>query len=291
MCATDYSGQKILEIDSLNQRDLQKMNKYMTHLIMNSTVICHIFNEAYLLPFWLDHHKTVFDHGVIIDYRSTDGSLDIVRSICPNWTIVTSRNPCFDAAATDQEVMDIENGLSGIKMALNVTEFLVLDPGTLMRDLITRSNECLAVEALVPVTASPNSHVKNLHDLMTGFDRVSEHYRMGYRYLHSWPNGSYEVGRHFTAHDCYETKRDPQSGPYLLWFGFFPWNAQIIQRKLQIRAQIPQSDVDDRLAICKQHMFDHERLLKEQADLVQTSVDVHDKWPGLSDAIKNLVSH
>jgi hypothetical protein len=32
------------------------------------TVISHIFNEEYLLPFWLEHHRTIFDHGIIIDY-------------------------------------------------------------------------------------------------------------------------------------------------------------------------------------------------------------------------------
>jgi len=32
----------------------------------------HIYNEEYLLPFWLKHHKKIFDHGVIIDNFSTD---------------------------------------------------------------------------------------------------------------------------------------------------------------------------------------------------------------------------
>ena len=27
-------------------------------------VISHFFNEAYLLPWWLKHHREMFDHGV-----------------------------------------------------------------------------------------------------------------------------------------------------------------------------------------------------------------------------------
>ncbi len=32
----------------------------------------HIKNEEDLLPQWLNHHKHMFDHGVIIDFGSTD---------------------------------------------------------------------------------------------------------------------------------------------------------------------------------------------------------------------------
>ena len=35
-------------------------------------VVSHFFNEAYLLPWWLRHHRDVFDHGVLID-RLFDG--------------------------------------------------------------------------------------------------------------------------------------------------------------------------------------------------------------------------
>lgn len=50
---------------------------------MSITVISHVYNEEYLIPFWLEHHKHMFSHGIIIDYNSTDRTLDIVREICP----------------------------------------------------------------------------------------------------------------------------------------------------------------------------------------------------------------
>ena len=55
---------------------------------MRKTVVTHFFNEEYLLPWWLEHHKKYFDHGVMIDYNSTDSSVEIIKKICPTWTIV-----------------------------------------------------------------------------------------------------------------------------------------------------------------------------------------------------------
>jgi hypothetical protein len=78
------------------------------------TVISHIFNEEYLLPFWLEYHSTIFDHGIIIDYCSTDNSLSIIKKFCPSWTIIKTRNvnadgkPNFNATLVDEEVQDIE---------------------------------------------------------------------------------------------------------------------------------------------------------------------------------------
>jgi hypothetical protein len=46
------------------------------------TVISHFYNEEYMLPWWLKHHRQYFDHGILIDYGSTDKSLDIIKKIC-----------------------------------------------------------------------------------------------------------------------------------------------------------------------------------------------------------------
>lgn len=88
------------------------------------TVVCHFYNEARLLPWWLEHHKRIFDHGIMIDYNSTDQSYNIIRDICPSWEIRPTKNKFFDAIAVDKEVMEIEKELSGWRIALNVTEFL-----------------------------------------------------------------------------------------------------------------------------------------------------------------------
>lgn len=50
---------------------------------MSLTVISHFYNEEYLLPWWLNHHKNIFDNGILINYGSTDKSVEIIKSICP----------------------------------------------------------------------------------------------------------------------------------------------------------------------------------------------------------------
>ena len=89
---------------------------------MKKTLLCHFYNEEYMLPWFLNHHKQIFDHGVMIDYHSTDRSVEIIRELCPTWDIVTSRNPNFQADTIDTEVNDIEAGIEGWKICLNVTE-------------------------------------------------------------------------------------------------------------------------------------------------------------------------
>lgn len=66
-----------------------------------TTLITHIFNEEYLLPFWLEHHKNMFDDLVVIDYHSTDKSLEICKNMWPTCKIMTTRNEYFDAEEDD----------------------------------------------------------------------------------------------------------------------------------------------------------------------------------------------
>jgi len=83
---------------------------------MKTTLLCHMFNEEYLLPFWLEHHKDMFDDFIIVDYRSTDRSVKICKTIIPNCKIITTRNDSFDAQNVDNEMMDLEKEIDGIKM-------------------------------------------------------------------------------------------------------------------------------------------------------------------------------
>ena len=93
---------------------------------MRSIVISHFFNEEYLLPWWLSHHRALFDHGVLIDYHSTDRSVEICRDLVPRWDVVTSENSHFSGILCDFEVMKHEQRFADCwKIALNTTEFLV----------------------------------------------------------------------------------------------------------------------------------------------------------------------
>lgn len=54
----------------------------MTTALTKVILLSNIYNEEYLLPFWCTHHKSMFDHAVIVDYGSTDKSIDIIKEIC-----------------------------------------------------------------------------------------------------------------------------------------------------------------------------------------------------------------
>ena len=93
---------------------------------MRRIVISHFYNEAYLLPWWLKHHREMFDHGVLIDYASTDDSVAICRELVPDWEVIPSENAHFSALLCDFEVMKHEQRFPDAwKIALNTTEFLV----------------------------------------------------------------------------------------------------------------------------------------------------------------------
>ena len=98
------------------------------------SIITHFYNEEYLLPWWLEHHKKIFDYGLMINYNSTDRSVEIIKDICPDWQIVDSVNPEFSAIEVDKEVMYYEEQIPGWKICLNVPEFLYGDFSSLRDD-------------------------------------------------------------------------------------------------------------------------------------------------------------
>jgi len=103
------------------------------------TVITHFYNEEFLLPRWLEHHKKYFDFGVLIDYGSTDNSRAICHKICPHWQVFQSAYEYFDAKNCDAEVMFYERQFKGWRIALTVTEFLMAkDLNSFMPDIGAR---------------------------------------------------------------------------------------------------------------------------------------------------------
>ena len=220
---------------------------------INSTVITHIYNEEYLLPFWLNHHKNIFNHGIIIDYRSTDNSINICKEICPTWEIRTTRNASFEALKVDSEVMDIENTLSGIKMVLNVTEFLfTLKP---LQDYFNDNSISYSVMTTSPYSLN-NYYPTNNQELFKNLlnDDIKYHNDRGTRLLHNYNNGLYEVGRHETRHSNVLVNNELQ----IIWLGFFPLNEFTLKRKLQIKDNIPESDRV--IGAGFQHLWDKEKM-------------------------------
>ena len=222
---------------------------------MKTTLISHIFNEEYLLPFWLNHHKNMFDKIYIVDYNSTDKSIEICKSICPDCVIVTSKNKLFDAELVDLEIMKIETMIEGIKIALNTTEFLFCKNS--IKDLfIDKINPISFSVAAVTPHSMNEYNVDNLDELFRNLlnsDIVYQSDR-GARQLHNFPNGNYGTGRHYTYNHCVKTNE-----AHIVWMGYYPMNDNLLNRKLQIKQNILQSDLDENVGF--QHLFSRNMIL------------------------------
>ncbi len=223
--------------------------------INKTTLITHIFNEEYLLPFWLHHHKDMFDELVVIDYNSTDKSIEICKSICPECKIITTRNKYFGADEIDAEVMDIEKGIEGIKMVLNITEFLICEipiKDIFKDDANPKSYE---VNSVSPYSIT-NYNVNNNSELFSNLlnDDVVYHIDRSVRQLHNFPNGNYGLGRHFTYNVSIPTNK-----AHIVWFGYYPMNDNLLKRKLQIQQNIPQCDIDRGYGY--QHLYHKDTIL------------------------------
>jgi len=200
------------------------------------SVICHFYNEEYLLPWWLNHHKKYFDYGLMINYASTDRSVEIIKEICPDWQVVDSVNPEFDAAECDNEIEYYEEQIPGWKIVLNVTEFLV-GKYSLLTD--EKSPKKIFIPSFYFVDKSDNTVVESniplYEQLSNGIDFVDNPMIRKLRCLHNHQI-KYVPGRHFSNFD------DATDDFVIFNYGFSPMNEDLISRKLQIQYRIPESD-------------------------------------------------
>lgn len=220
---------------------------------IKTTVICHFYNEEWLLPHWLSHHINIFDSGIMINYRSTDKSTEIIKKIAPNWKIVDTKNQWFDAELCDTEVMKIEEEIQGWKIVLNTTEFLILSN---LKEKIRKIQQ----SKLDMVRFKGYQINDTKEQFKKGFDNSKLIIKQRYhgfedpwrdRILHKQKNGSYYIGRHYltpglktNSYSKINHKNIPVfDGLYLFWYRFSPLKEQI-SRKIQISTKIPKSDIE-----------------------------------------------
>ena len=111
-------------------------------------LLTHMFNEEFLLPHWIAHHAPLFDMAVLVDYNSTDSSLQIIRELAPStWRVVQSRHPQFLCKEADLELMAIERMYpDDWKIVLTVAEFLLVDD---LRSYVVSHFENMSVPAVI----------------------------------------------------------------------------------------------------------------------------------------------
>ncbi len=206
---------------------------------MQSTVISHFRNEEQLLPYWLQHHRELFDHGILINYGSSDSSCDIIRELVPEWELIDSRNETFLAGACDAEIMDIEKRLTGWKMALTTPEFVFLADLKERLELFERSGHKVFAFNIIQVTDSPIDKPLSSSPLVlqrTYGYRPPEGTRQ-WRCIHCEETGKYASGRHGST--GYQWCVDDT---LLLWYGYAPYS-MAKSRKLSIQDNVPLNDL------------------------------------------------
>lgn len=237
-------------------------------------VICHVRNEEYLLNWWLQHHKDKFDHGFIVDYHSTDGSMNLVRKITPNWQIIPSVNSDFNAVKCDAEIMNIEHSIQqkfpySWMITLNVTEFLIGNTKRLLSAY--RSKKPVRMQKLIPCDVMIDSEeqkftepdvnlslveqrtfgmpcdysedtIYNAYAGVRDFKSIEDNMMYDNRKMRSMHNFAlnyfetsvWSAGRHYWG--------TPAEDFRILWYGYSPFTEELIQRKLAIQTQIPETD-------------------------------------------------
>lgn len=253
-------------------------------------VICHIKNEEYLLPWWLDHHKNKFDHGIIVDYNSTDSSHEIIKNRTPSWQIIQSRNKNFSALSVDLEVVDLIRDIQkqyprSWIITLNVTEFLIGDMSKL--NYMEPRVNCLVeghlmVDSLEDQGKFPDHEtplIKQRHYGVLGdYKDCRWDYNQSFLskeffkrkksdpefYEHGGPYATNRIMRSLHNYDLDYTKSAGwQSGRHfwgepvpdfqILWYGYSPYNENSIKRKLAIQEQIPENELR---STCVSHQLD-----------------------------------
>ncbi|MBU3580228.1 glycosyltransferase family 2 protein [Polynucleobacter sp. 73C-SIWE] len=264
------------------------------------TVICHFYNESYLLPWWLNHHKNIFDHGIMINHRSTDSSVDIIKKITPNWDIVETRLSEFDAYMTDLEVMNYEEQVTGFKIALNVTEFLM---PTLPLEQIEHAIQKLgrvgcAASGMICVdnniSITPNYDSPLQTQKYFGYDDnliIDQRSRMllgqspypyRNRFYHSHKVGMYQPGRHLSYHHDANFRVNELM---IFHYGYAPWNESFLARKIQIKDKVSKGDISRNWGL--QHLKGYEELNSDFEKQKILSIDLN-THPFAGQALKHL---
>lgn len=203
----------------------------------NITLISHFFNEEYLLPWFLNQHKNIFNHGIMINYASTDNSVKIIKEICPTWDVIDSKNKYFSAVEIDEEVKEIESKIFGWKIALNVTEHIIN-----LEVLPNIKNHVFGIKCYKMIDIEPNVLPTYDKTLIEQKNIATNHCtnigEAGTRFIHSFDSGRYTIGRH-GFNNSFSMLDDSKIAKYV----FSPWNEKFIQRKLQIASKVPESDL------------------------------------------------
>lgn len=220
-------------------------------------VLTHIKNEAYMMKWWLMHHRDKFDHGIIVDYDSSDNIYELVKELVPTWEIRQSRNKNFDPIEVDREIFDIEGEVQkryprAWMLTLTVSEFLIGDTTNLpykTTDICLPVRCDVMVDTLDTMHKEPDPNISLVRQRTTGIPSpFNEQYRNEWRVPHAdiWcrlmrgmHNHNYNYMEHMGP-GRHTWNPYPTNDFRILWYGFSPYTERLINRKLVIWKEMPE---------------------------------------------------
>ncbi len=227
-------------------------------------IITRFTNEAYLMPWWIQHHVKLFDHGILIDCGSKDHTADIVREYAPDWEIIRHEDKEFFVRDDMQETLDYERLYPGCwKLNVNPSEFFC----TRDMDILLMALEADNAWGYAPLginMADPRGYY-NSNDLTYDKPLVSQRYH-GYierdrttqarftfsypgieryrsRVLHRHHDGNFKSpilggnGIHYLGHPFIY----PMPMALILWYVYSPWTPEMIERRLKQYYYMPEN--------------------------------------------------
>lgn len=204
---------------------------------IKTTVFCSFYNEEYLLPFWLKHHVRLFDHGIMIDWDSTDKSVEIIKQLAPHWEIHKSGFKHFHRSEAEAcaHLHEKAVGDSSWKFFIGCTDFLFHPNLKGYLSALPSHVDGVWLSPISPVDNVPNTPLDNNVPLVLQktFGHIGKNeIRPTNKLIHRKKNGEWKgEGMHasymkntFVAEDIFHM--------HLKWA---PWTPEFIKRKLQVQ--------------------------------------------------------
>jgi len=198
------------------------------------TILTHFYNEEYLLPWWLNHHKKYFEHGMLLNFGSTDRSIEIIKDICPTWQVLPSKFEKFDSHHLEWEMMGYERQIPGWRISIPVTEFLVGDISGLTAPTSERTQ--WIIPSLIFGEYAPDREL-DTNKLLWEQCHMGLHYQdtaqprtWQCRSMHNYNDIFYDGGRHFSQENTDKAM--------IFKFANVLVGEQMIKRKLQIQTKV-----------------------------------------------------
>jgi len=213
-------------------------------------LISHFYNEEMMLPYWIQHHAPMFDHAVLINYNSTDKSVDIIRQTAPaGWKVISPADPnSFAALAVDTAVMKVENEHPNYwHIALTSTEFLVHPDfrASMARIDPKQGEKAIICFRLIVMAGNDDSPLKPFGSLPMQRSVFTDNCCGAPRFMHTglqprtW---TYGPGRHHLHLHGVNVAQPYVDTGVIMKYSWTPWPEQK-KRKMQIGARMPKGDI------------------------------------------------